>query len=248
MSSTQLFQATNPYRVAVVDDEPSIRETITMALEQAGYSAECYSDGQAAWEVFSLKRPDCAILDVLMPRMDGLELCRKIRAIDENLPILFLSSRADEIDRILGLEMGADDYLTKPFSLRELMVRLKVLRRRTEKAQASPAQDHPLPAKPQPANRGLVLDADCFVAFWNGTELHFSVTEFRLLQCLAAIPGHVKTREQLMQACYPEPTWVDERTMDTHIKRIRHKCSAIDPHFEAIEAVHGLGYRLKAPA
>jgi len=226
--------------VALVDDEPSIRETVGFALEEAGYEVRLFSDGTEAWHAFQQELPGLAVLDIIMPRMDGLELCRKLRAVSETLPIIFLTSRDEEFDRVLGLELGADDYLCKPFSMRELLARVKVLFRRL-------ALMHEQEREPEKLlRRGLlVLDLQRYLARWGAVPVSLTVTEFTLLRALASHPGHVKTRHQLMQEGYPYDAYVSERTIDTHIKRLRQKFARVDPEFVAIETVHGLGYRYR---
>lgn len=221
--------------VAVVDDEAALRETLSMALAREGYRVAAYANGIEAWEAFSHRVPDVVLLDVTMPGMDGLELCRRLRAVHEALPIVFLSSRDEEVDRILGLELGGDDYLTKPFSLRELMVRIKAVRRRV--GRMSP---------PSGSAGPLNLDEEAFLVHWRGAPVPLTVTEFRIAACLFRHPGHVRTRDQLIEAAYPG-TFVEARTMDTHIKRIRRKFESVDPEFAAITAVPGLGYRGQLP-
>ncbi len=230
----------SPIKIAVVDDEPYIREMLSMALSQEGYSVECYADGRLAWQALQVQLVDLAIVDVSMPYMDGLELCRLIRTKSSAMPLIFLSSRSEELDKILGLELGADDYITKPFSLRELIVRIKVLRRRLELGQQAQSLE---PVKPKSA--GLFIDQHAYQAYWNSVLVELTVTEFRLLACLCATPGHVKTRQHLIDAAYSQPTFVEDRTMDSHIRRIRRKFEQVDASFTAIEAVSGLGYRLR---
>lgn len=228
--------------VALVDDEGSIRETVGLALRRAGYRVEAYADGSEAWAAFERTLPDVAILDILMPRMDGLELCRRLRSRSETLPILFLTSKDEEFDRVLGLELGADDYLVKPFSVRELVARVRVLFRRlalTRRPGAATAPDHCLHAGP------LTLDPDRHEARWGEALLPLTVTEFRVLRALARHPGHVKTRDQLLAEAYPDDAYVADRTVDSHIKRLRRKLSAADPASDPIETVYGLGYRFR---
>ena len=227
--------------VAVVEDEDSLRETLSYALRREGYRVATYPDGRAAWEAFSIDLPDLAILDILMPRMDGLELCRRIRAASPAVPIVFLTSRDEEFDRVLGLELGADDYLCKPFSMRELMARVKVLFRRVALGTAEDPGDERLEAGP------LTLDLKRYRARWSERPVDLTVTEFRILHALARHPGHVKTRDQLLSEGYPHDTYVSDRTIDTHIKRIRRKLGAVDEEFDAIETVYGLGYRYREP-
>ncbi|MGH9390513.1 MAG: response regulator transcription factor [Vicinamibacteria bacterium] len=230
----------NAGRVAVVDDEENIRETVGYALKREGYRVDLYPDGQAAWEKFAQALPDVLVLDIVMPRMDGLELCRKIRGMTDVLPIIFLTSRDEEFDRVLGLELGGDDYLVKPFAVRELLARIKVLFRRLallEKSSAEPEEKLALGE--------LELDLARYQASWKGALLALTVTEFLLLQALAKRPGHVKSRGRLMEECYPNDAYVSERTIDSHVKRLRKKFVRIDPEFDAIDTVYGLGYRYR---
>jgi DNA-binding response OmpR family regulator len=227
--------------VAVVDDEKNIRDTVSYALAREGYAPRVYRDGLEAWEVFRETLPDCAIIDIIMPRMDGLELCRKIRTVTERMPIVFLTSREEEIDRVLGLEIGGDDYLTKPFSMRELLVRIKVLFRRLGYRNAEQES-----TKDELVTYGsLSLDTGCYTVSWNGSHVELTVTEFLLLRSLAESPGRVRTRVDLMEKGYSTPTYVSDRTIDSHIKRIRQKFESVDPGFDCIETVYGLGYRYK---
>ena len=225
--------------VAVVDDEKNIRETVAFALKREGYRVNTYGDGAEAWAAFRRELPDLAVLDILLPRMDGRELCRKLRAKSETLPIVFLTSKDEELDRVLGLELGADDYLCKPFSMRELVARVKVLFRRAALA-ADPARRE----ETKMLRTGeLEIDGLRYTARWRGAPLALTVTEFLLLQALARHPGHVKTRQQLMEEAYPNDAYVSERTIDSHVKRLRRKFEARDPGFAGIDTVHGLGYR-----
>lgn len=227
--------------VAIVDDEDNIRETVAFALRREGYPVELYANGREAWRAFQQKLPGLAILDITMPEMDGLELCRRLRAASESLPIIFLTSRDEELDRVLGLEIGADDYLCKPFSMRELLARVKVLFRRA-------AIDHGAtrPAADAPLHHGdLELDLQRYSVRWKATPLTLTVTEFMMLHALVRYPGHVKTRKQLHQDGYPHDAYVSDRTIDSHIKRVRRKFEDADPTFDRIETVYGLGYRWK---
>ncbi|HEY7819817.1 MAG TPA: response regulator transcription factor [Vicinamibacteria bacterium] len=230
----------NAGRVAVVDDEENIRETVGYALRREGYRVDLYPDGLAAWEKFGRELPDVLVLDIVMPRLDGLELCRRIRKVTEVLPIIFLTSRDEELDRVLGLELGGDDYLVKPFAVRELLARVKVLFRRLallEKPPAEPEEKFTLGP--------LELDLARYQASWKGELLPLTVTEFLLLQSLARRPGHVKSRGRLMEECYPNDAYVSERTIDSHVKRLRKKFAHVDPEFDAIDTVYGLGYRYR---
>ena len=230
----------NAGRVAVVDDEENIRETVGYALKREGYRVDLYPDGQAAWEKFTYGLPDVLVLDIVMPRMDGLELCRKIRGLTEVLPIIFLTSRDEEFDRVLGLELGGDDYLVKPFAVRELLARIKVMFRRLALLDKSG-----LEPEEKLALGELELDLARYQASWKGELLPLTVTEFLLLQALARRPGHVKSRGRLMEECYPNDAYVSERTIDSHVKRLRKKFVRIDPEFDAIDTVYGLGYRYR---
>ncbi|PYQ58596.1 MAG: DNA-binding response regulator [Acidobacteria bacterium] len=224
-------------RIAVVDDEANIRETVAFALRREGYEVEAYADGAEASAAFEDKMPDLAILDILMPRMDGLELCRRIRVASETVPIIFLTSRDDEVDRILGLELGADDYLVKPFSMRELVARVRVLFRRAARRATVSRDDETL------LIGSLELDPQRFTVRWKGNPIDLTVTEFMMLQALVRHPGHVKTRRQLTREGYPHDNYVSERTIDSHVKRIRKKFEAVDPQFDRIDTVYGMGYR-----
>jgi two-component system response regulator ChvI len=231
--------------IAVVDDEPHIRETVAFALRREGYDVVEHPDGLTAWNAFDQKLPDVVVLDILMPGLDGLELCRRLRAKSQALPIVFVTSKDEELDRVLGLELGADDYLCKPFSVRELVARIRVLLRRLALLEqpASRAEDEKV------FRRGpLTLDLQRYSASWKGAPVPLTVTEFLLLKALALHPGHVKTRRQLMDEGYAEDAYVSERTIDTHIKRLRRKFLDLNPGFDAIQTVHGLGYRYRDSA
>ena len=226
-------------RIAVVEDEETIREGICSALRRDGHAPHAFADGLAAWNALEHDLPDLAILDIGLPRMDGLDLCRRLRARSAVLPIVFVTSREDEFDRVLGLEIGADDYLCKPFSMRELMARVKVLLRR-----ASLLDDTRQPPQEETLRLGrLTLDALRLTVTWDGIPVPLTLTEFLLLQALARRPGVVKTREQLMTDAYPDRLSVSDRTIDSHVKRIRRKFVAVDPAFVAIEGVYGAGYK-----
>ena len=225
--------------VAIVEDEKNIRETVAFALKREGYRVNTYADGMEAWNAFRQQLPDLAVLDILLPRMDGRELCRKLRAQSESLPIIFVTSKDEELDRVLGLELGADDYLCKPFSVRELAARIKVLFRR-----AALSRDPARREEEKIVRAGLLeLDGLRYLARWNGEPVALTVTEFLLLQALARHPGHVKTRQQLMEEAYPNDAYVSERTIDSHVKRLRRKFEERDARFASIDTVHGLGYR-----
>ena len=229
--------------VTVVEDEPTIREAVCFALRREGYRAEAFDDGMTAWQAFEQALPDLAILDIGLPRLDGLELCRRLRSRSEALPIVFVTSREEEFDRVLGLEIGADDYLCKPFSMRELMARVCVLFRRATQAEGAGRQ----PEDRAIAVGELLLDPLQLSASWKGAPLGLTVTEFLLLLALARRPGLVKTRDQLMDDAYPDRVSVSDRTIDSHVKRIRRKFETIDREFAGIEGVYGAGYRFIAP-
>ena len=228
--------------VAVVDDEDNIRETVGFALRREGYPVELHATGLEAWRAFQQKLPGLVIADIIMPEMDGLELVRRIRAISDTIPIIFLTSRDEELDRVLGLEIGADDYLCKPFSMRELLARVKVLFRRAAIDQSSaqrPAADAPL------RHGDLELDLQRYSVRWKAANVSLTVTEFMMLHALVRYPGHVKTRKQLHQDGYTHDAYVSDRTIDSHIKRVRRKFEEADPGFDRVETVYGLGYRWK---
>lgn len=232
-----------PPLVAIVDDEEHLRETVSRALRGEGYRTAVFPDGAEAWDSFSRAMPDLAILDIIMPRMDGLELCRRLRASSESLPVMFLTSRDEEFDRVLGLELGADDYLCKPFSLRELAARVKVLFRRAGPRAVEPGRegenDDIVSVGP------LSLDTRRFTAAWNDEPVRLTVTEFRILHSLARQPGYVRTREQLLAEAFPHDSYMSDRTIDCHIRRIRGKLEEADAEFDGIETLYGLGYRLR---
>lgn len=223
-------------RVLVVDDDPHLREVVGFALTQAGYAVEEAPDGRAALEAFRRRAPALLVLDVMMPEMDGLEVCRAVRQ-QSRVPIIFLSSRDDEVDRILGLELGGDDYVSKPFSPRELVARVKAVLRRQAEVAAPPSRS------PESAlRRGpLSVDLEQWRAFWGPQEVVLTATELQLLAALLRAPTKAFTREELMTRAY-EGVVVSDRTIDSHVRRIRQKFAAAGA--EVIETVHGHGYRL----
>jgi two-component system response regulator ChvI len=226
--------------IALVDDDRNILTSVTMTLEAEGYRVTTYTDGEDALAGMGRTPVDLAILDIKMPRMDGMELLRRIRDRD-TVPVIFLTSKDDEIDEVLGLRMGADDYITKPFSQRLLIERIRAVLRRRETAD-TPAGDD------QVMKRGdLVLDKARHMVTWKGETVNLTVTEFLLLECLARRPGHVKNRDQLIDGAYGEHIYVDDRTIDSHVKRIRRKFREVDSDFSEIETLYGVGYRYKQP-
>jgi two-component system, OmpR family, response regulator len=229
-------------RILIVDDDPHIREVVRFALERAGYVTAEAADGQAALARFAEVVPDLVILDIVMPELDGTEVCRRLRE-EASTPIVFLSSRDDEIDRIVGLELGGDDYVTKPFSPRELVARVRAVLRRTGTRTGTKTGAVEPEARAGVVTHGhLSLDLDRFVARWGAEEVVLTVTEFGILRALMGFPGKVFSRDELMTHAYREPAVVTDRTIDSHVRRIRRKFSSLggDP----VETVHGVGYRL----
>ena len=229
--------------IALVDDDKNILASVSMLLEQEGYHVRTYTDGASALSALTATPPDLAILDIKMPRMDGMELLRRLRQSGE-IPVIFLTSKDEEIDELMGLNAGADDYIRKPFSQRLLLERVKAVLRRGEskKAGHTPAAGEPK----QTMVRGkLVLDPLRHECTWEGKPVRLTVTEFLILQCLAQRPGFVKSRDNLMDAAYDEQVYVDDRTIDSHIKRMRKKFRQVDGDFDAIETLYGVGYRYR---
>jgi two-component system, OmpR family, response regulator len=228
--------------ILIVDDDPHIRRIVRFALETAGFRTEEATDGTEALRLFRHAGPDLVVLDVLMPGMDGTEVCAAIRR-ESAVPIIFLSSRDEEVDRVLGLELGGDDYVTKPFSPRELVARVKAILRRGREAVSRIETTPPVQSEKMVRHGLLRLDADRFLSYWGETEVSLTVTEFNILKTMLRFPGKVFTRDELMSRAYPIETIVSDRTIDSHIRGIRQKflqAAAGDP----IETVHGLGYRL----
>jgi DNA-binding response OmpR family regulator len=230
-------------RILVADDEPNLRENLCYALAAEGYKVDSADNGESAWDAFRCARPDLAILDIIMPRADGVELLRRIRSVDLEMPVMFLTSKDEEFDKVLGLELGADDYLTKPFSLRELTARVKALLRRSRRTGHSMSLNasvvYPLAAS------GIELDPERFEARVEGRAMRLTVTEFRVLAALVAAPGVVKSRDALVAAAYPEETYLSDRAIDCHVKRLRRKIAEVGGDPGSVETVYGLGYRLK---
>ncbi|UVO49193.1 response regulator transcription factor [Sphingomonas sp. SUN019] len=226
--------------IALVDDDRNILTSVSIALQAEGFVTRIYSDGETALKALIENPPDLAIFDIKMPRMDGLELLRRLR---EKLatPVIFLTSKDDELDEALGLAMGADDYIAKPFSQRLLIARIRAILRRAELAQPGAAD---VPESQGPIERGrLTMDPARHRVTWGEQNVTLTVTEFLILETLAQRPGIVKTRNQLMDAAYQDDIYVDDRTIDSHIKRVRRKFREIDPEFDAIETLYGAGYR-----
>lgn len=227
-------------RIALVDDDRNILTSVSLTLEAEGFVVETYNDGQSALEAFNRRMPDLAVLDIKMPRMDGMELLQRMRQ-KASIPVIFLTSKDDEIDEILGLRMGADDYVKKPFSLRLLIERIRALLRRQ---QAITTGEAAASEETRILDRGaLRMDPLRHSVSWKGKDVALTVTEFLLLQALAQRPGLVKSRDQLMDVAYDDQVYVDDRTIDSHIKRLRKKMRSIDNDFSAIETLYGIGYR-----
>ena len=229
--------------IALVDDDKNILASVTMLLEQEGYHVRSYTDGASALTALTANPPDLAVLDIKMPRMDGMELLRRLRQSME-IPVIFLTSKDEEIDELMGLNAGADDYIRKPFSQRLLLERVKAILRRAEgrKGTGTAAAGE----KKETLVRGqLTLDPMRHECMWNGKPVRLTVTEFLILQCLAQRPGFVKSRDNLMDAAYDDQVYVDDRTIDSHIKRLRKKFKVVDDNFDSIETLYGVGYRYK---
>jgi len=227
--------------IALVDDDRNILTSVSIALQAEGFLTRVYSDGETALKALIDNPPDLAIFDIKMPRMDGLELLRRMRE-KSMIPVIFLTSKDDELDEALGLAMGADDYIAKPFSQRLLIARIRAILRRTELSQPGAAESGE-PAETVLVRGRLAMDTSRHRVTWNGADVTLTVTEFLILEALAQRPGVVKTRNQLMDAAYQDDIYVDDRTIDSHIKRVRRKFRQTDADFDAIETLYGAGYR-----
>jgi two-component system response regulator ChvI len=226
--------------IALVDDDRNILTSLRMLLEAEGYKILAYTDGVSAFDGISADPPDLAILDIKMPRMDGMELLRRLRQKSE-LPVIFLTSKDDEIDELFGLKMGADDFIRKPFSQRLVVERVRAILRRSQPRGPSEVQEDA-----KIIERGkLKLDPERHTCVWDGKQVTLTVTEFLILQALAQRPGVVKSRDALMDAAYDDQVYVDDRTIDSHIKRLRKKFKVVDTNFDVIETLYGVGYRFK---
>jgi two-component system response regulator ChvI len=227
-------------RIALVDDDRNILTSVSMTLEAEGFEVETYNDGLSALEAFNKRMPDMAVLDIKMPRMDGMDLLQRLRQ-KTSMPVIFLTSKDDEIDEVLGLRMGADDYVKKPFSQRLLVERIRALLRRQDAIAGEEIEET---EDTKVMVRGeLVMDPLRHAVKWKGKDVSLTVTEFLLLQALAQRPGFVKSRDQLMDVAYDDQVYVDDRTIDSHIKRLRKKMRNTDDEFSAIETLYGIGYR-----
>ena len=225
-------------KICLIDDDQNILASLSLALKSEKFEVETYSDGIAGLEALKDNNFDIAILDIKMPRLDGLEVLQKLRN-SSDIPVIFLTSKDDEIDQLLGLKMGADDYITKPFSQKLLIERVKVILKRT----SSSGKENEVNSDSLIERGNLLLNMDRHECHWKEERIKLTVTEFLLLESLVNRPGYVKNRDQLMSAAYSDDLYVDDRTIDSHIKRIRRKFKTIDKDFNSIETLYGVGYR-----
>jgi two-component system response regulator ChvI len=227
--------------IALIDDDRNILTSVGIALQAEGFTTRLYTDGESALKALIDNPPDLAVSDIKMPRLDGLEMLRRLRE-KSSLPVIFLTSKDDELDEALGLALGADDYIAKPFSQRLLIARIRAILRRVELSKADLGEV--VGEIPDPVTRGrLALDPARQRVHWAGSSVTLTVTEFMILEALAQRPDVVKSRSQLMDVAYQDDIYVDDRTIDSHIKRLRRKFRAVDPQFDAIETLYGAGYR-----
>lgn len=227
--------------IALVDDDRNIVTSLRVALEAEGFKIRTYNDGAAALEALTETPADLAIVDIKMPRMDGMELLRRLRPLTD-MPVIFLTSKDEEIDELFGLKMGADDYISKPFSQRLLVERVKAILRRSGKVEPGAT---PVPQAAILERGKLKLDPERHTCHWDSKPVTLTVTEFLILQSLAQRPGVVKSRDALMDSAYDDQVYVDDRTIDSHIKRLRKKFKEVDDDFDVIETLYGVGYRFK---
>jgi len=228
-------------KIALVDDDQNILTSVSMVLEAEGYDVQTYNDGASALTALSDEEPDLGVFDMKMPRMDGMELLRRLRQ-KTDMPVIFLTSKDDEIDEVLGLRMGADDYMRKPFSQRLLVERIRAILRRREALEGEINEDEE--GEDVILKRGsLTMDKLRHTVKWKGDSVTLTVTEFLILEALANRPGFVKSRDQLMDVAYDDQVYVDDRTIDSHIKRVRKKFRVVDNEFTSIETLYGIGYR-----
>jgi two-component system, OmpR family, response regulator ChvI len=226
--------------IALVDDDRNILTSVSIAFETEGYRIMTYTDGVSALDGFKTNPPDLAILDIKMPRMDGMETLRRLRE-KSDMPVIFLSSKEDEIDELFGLKMGAEDFIRKPFSQRILIERVRAVLRRHVPKDAPAKEVHA-----KPIERGnLRMDPERHSCTWKNEPFTLTVTEFRILQALVSRPGVVRSRNALMDVAYDDQVYVDDRTIDSHIKRLRKRFKSIDGEFDMIETLYGVGYRFK---
>ena len=228
--------------IALVDDDRNILTSVSIALQAEGFVTRVYTDPTVALKAMGENSPDLAVLDIKMPQMDGMELLRRIRE-SSPVPVIFLTSKDDELDEALGLAMGADDYIAKPFSQRLLIARIRAILRRQELAKGEANATHDEPEQPLLERGRLTMDPARHKVVWDGRDVTLTVTEFLILEALAQRPGVVKTRNQLLDVAYHDDVYVDDRTIDSHIKRIRRKFRAQSTDFDAIETLYGVGYK-----
>ncbi|HKX92406.1 MAG TPA: response regulator transcription factor [Sphingomicrobium sp.] len=228
--------------IALVDDDRNILTSVSIALQAEGFVTRIYTDPVTALKALGENPPDLAVLDIKMPQMDGMELLRRIRE-HSPVPVIFLTSKDDELDEALGLAMGADDYISKPFSQRLLIARIRAILRRQELARGEASAAGGEPEQPLLERGRLTMDPARHKVLWDGREVTLTVTEFLILEALAQRPGVVKTRNQLLDVAYQDDVYVDDRTIDSHIKRIRRKFRTVNPDFDAIETLYGVGYK-----
>ena len=230
--------------ITLVDDDENIVTSVSLALESHGHTVKSFYDGASGLAALEADPPDLAILDVKMPRMDGMEVLRRLRQTSD-LPVIILTSKDEEIDEILGFNLGADDYVHKPFSQRLLIERVKAVLRRARPEEADAVQAVGAPGSKAIRRGKLTLDPARHDCLWDNRPVKLTVTEFLLLQALAQRPGFVKSRDSLMDAAYEDQVYVDDRTIDSHIKRMRKKFRDVDSEFDAIETLYGVGYRYR---
>lgn len=241
-TSARSDTADNTMEIALVDDDRNILTTVSIALQAEGYVTRLYSDGETALKALLQNPPDLAVFDIKMPKMDGMELLRRVRA-QSDLPVIFLTSKDDEADEEAGLELGADDYIAKPFSLRLLTARIRAILRRAEPERVAGEEPQASESNNASLERGrLFMDPARHHVRWDDKPVSLTVTEFLILEALAARPGVIKSRNQLMDAAYPDDVFVDDRTVDSHIKRMRRKFRVVDGTFSAIDTLYGAGY------
>src|SRR6202035_2628494 len=241
VSATPFSESRLMPTIALVDDDRNILTSVSIALEAEGYRIMTYTDGASALDGFRTSPPDLAILDIKMPRMDGMETLRRLRQ-KSDLPVIFLTSKDEEIDELFGLKMGADDFIRKPFSQRLLVERVQPILRRANPNAPGPQTE----SEAKILERGLLkMDPERHACPWKNDAVTLTVTEFLILQALATRPGIVKSRNALMDAAYDDQVYVDDRTIDSHIKRLRKKFKVVDDEFEMIETLYGVGYRFK---
>lgn len=230
------------HNITLIDDDRNILTSVSMALEAEGFIVKTFSDGEEGLKGVTASPPDLVVLDIKMPRMDGMEVLSKLRE-QSSIPVIFLTSKDDEVDEVIGLRMGADDYITKPFSQRLLIERIRALLRRQDLLKQKDGEDK---TKVERVLRGhLELDDARHLCTWKGDPVNLTVTEYLLVKALAQRPGHVKNRDQLIDMAYGENIYVDDRTIDSHIKRVRKKFKQVDTDFNHIETLYGIGYRYK---